>query len=409
MKIQKNMLLVAFIFSLMVSSCEEKAPEMIKGQWYGAIVRNSDGKEIGQSVLSFEEDKLKITSNALYSPSFNQLTFTEIKEGVYCFENDTSVLNLQITWNNDTLVANGADFNIVSVCDSLSVSSFIDNHKEREIPISADSYLIGYWEGELHRSSDDKLLSKISIEAKLDSMYVYSNAISGKDNIAWELVKYYDKSEMFEYQSSKLNWKLLRMNDEIAIEGDGCYATLSPTTNRDTSFFKNKTAHTNPQLYFAGNKYQGELVYLGDHALLHLFAKTYLEIDILDDSRARMKMSTRITNDDMAALSLFTGESTDTEQEEYGNYTISNNILHAFGSKFEIRDGGNILYSNEKIAKVTLKRGGVTPAKKERRLQRVVCEHCNGSGLQRKNHFGRSSTIGSCSYCQGKGKTTVYR
>lgn len=407
MKLQKAIVLALFI-SIIVVGCS-KTP-MIQGEWYGSVTRDSDDREISKSVLKFDGENLQVLSNALYPASLSRLKFTEMKDGIYYYQNDSVKLNLQIELRNDTLFATGINFQLTAIQDSIQSAQFVINHQDRVMPINADTYVLGYWEGNIYRSSDNKLLSRIAMQTNLDSLQIYANAISGKDNIAWELTGYNPNNDTFTCKSPNLEWTMQNRNEDIRLAGDGCYALLTPVAKFDNSFFKNKSVSPNPNMYLAGNKYSGKLILSGSYTVASLVADIFMEIEILDNERLRIKSVTKTTGD-MAMLMMFSGQLPDKTEVEEHRYTISNNILQ-FGKndKFNIRENGEVLYQKMPQGSIELRKGAViTGANKKRELRYATCSTCGGSGRQRKFSTAQQRNIaGTCDYCNGTGQRVVY-
>lgn len=407
-----------FLFSIAIVaisfiSCGKKDP-LSSGEWFGTIIRSSDKLPLSKVAFCFEGKSLEVYSNAIFgSTCFLFERVGEEENGAYHYAaNDSIKLSIEMELRNDSLFIHGDDFEISATKNLALADKFKKKeYKHQPVPQKASSYLYGNWAGDLYRTSDNKLLSRIMLTSQGDSMIVFSNAIYGKENVISVRKKYNTEIQAFEYGSRSFDWLVYEKDNKAIIQGKDFYAILASVANLDKSFFKNKVVSINPNMYLAGNIYQGQVIPKGDYAVMSAVVHVFLEIKIIDDEKLSVRSWSRAANSQTSTLSLFIGQSLDQKiVEKIAHYSIKDNVLSIENDKFDIRDNGNSLYQEHKKAKVSLTKGtAISSSQHARKFQTKTCWNCGGEGNASYFDFAvQRRSYGKCTVCGGTGKITVY-
>lgn len=404
-----SFLLLFLVIALV--SCNKAA---IEGGWIGEIVRSNDGVCLGKVGLRFERDSLFVYSNVIFGSRYICFLPDGSEKNVHNYVSlNTPIISICLKVYEDSLNIQGSDFFITATKNEEEMNMYIENeYKRQSVPQTAASYVWGTWEGGLFRVSDNKKLSPIVLEAFLDSVKVYSNAIYGRKNVLSYLVKYDETAEAFSYSSSQLNWLLSEKEGKIFVQGKGYYALLNSVDSINKDFYRNKEVSQDPNLYLAGNIYRGELSPKGQYGLYSTMVKSIFQIEILDDERLRCSAWAKISNSQMGLFALFAGVK-DGEKiiDEIHTYSIENGFLRFGKEKWQIKENGNTLYIDQEKYETTLRRGTsyTKTVRKKSDFKYKECWNCGGIGS--KYYFSASQqkrVYGKCSVCNGSGKVVVY-
>ena len=126
------------------------------------------------------------------------------------------------------------------------------------------------WEGQIHRMSDDKILSDIKLKICSDTMFLFSNAIFGSENDTLLLQNFSNSDSIFTYKSLKgerfqFKFKYEKNEDyeHVYLIGNDYYISIVESfndlkTKSSLDFYKNIKVPRKSYMYLDG-AYEGKL------------------------------------------------------------------------------------------------------------------------------------------------------